>query len=213
MSETIGTMLYNLRTINHLSQDQVAEALGISRVAYTRYENGSRVPKTDIAAKLSDYFGITVQELLSGDTRVKPANNDNPRYITVPVLGTIPAGIPFEAIEDVIDYEDLPVKSFPAGAQYFGLKIKGDSMEPDYRDGDTIILRRQEECKSGEDCAVMVNGNDATFKRVRLHENGITLQPLNIKYEPKFYTADEVRDLPIRIIGIVVEIRRRVGRR
>ena len=85
-------------------------------------------------------------------------------------------------------------------------------MEPEYRDGDTIIVQQQERCNSGDDCAVMVNGDDATFKRVRLHENGLTLQPLNTKYDPRYFTASEVESLPVRILGVVVEIRRKVKR-
>ena len=129
-----------------------------------------------------------------------------------PVPGRIPAGIPIEAIEEIEDWEDFPVSDTVQGRQYFGLKIRGDSMEPEYRDGDTIIIQQQERCNSGDDCAVMVNGDDATFKRVRLHDNGLTLQPLNSKYEPRYFSAQEVQSLPVRILGIVVEIRRKVRR-
>ena len=215
MNNPAGTILFELRTKNNLTQDQVAEAIGISRVAYTRYENGSRIPKTDIAARLSEYFGISLKELLSGVKEESEKNIEvkEKEYVRIPVMGSIPAGIPFEAIQNIEDYEDLPVSMINPGAQYFGLRVKGDSMEPEYLDGDTIILQRAEECVSGDDCAVMINGDDATFKRVRLQENGLTLQPLNHKYEPRFFTAKEVRDLPVRIIGVVVEVRRRIRRK
>lgn len=83
-------------------------------------------------------------------------------------------------------------------------------MLPEYRAGDVLILRKQEDCETGDDCAVMVNGSDATFKRIRRNEKGITLQPLNPAYDPTFYTNHEVIDLPVRIIGIVVEVRRKI---
>ena len=214
MSNPSGTILFELRNKNNLTQDQVAEAVGISRVAYTRYENGSRVPKTEIAARLSEYFGISIKELLTGAREPEEEDiNKEKKYVTVPVLGSIPAGVPFEAIQNIEDYEDLPAAMINPGAQYFGLRVKGDSMEPEYLDGDTIILQRVEECNSGEDCAVMINGDDATFKRVRLQENGLTLQPLNHKYEPRFFTAREVREIPVRIIGVCVEVRRRIRRK
>ena len=99
------------------------------------------------------------------------------------------------------------------GKQYFGLKVKGDSMYPEYLDGDTLILLKQEDCESGEDCVVMVNGNDGTFKRVFKNENGIILQPLNNSYQPMIYTNEQIENLPVRIIGVVDEIRRKKRRK
>lgn len=82
-------------------------------------------------------------------------------------------------------------------------------MYPDYLDGDTIILEKIEDCESGEDCIVMVNGNDGTFKRVIKSENGIILQPLNTAYSPMIYSNEQIETLPIKIIGKVVELRRK----
>lgn len=127
-----------------------------------------------------------------------------------PVLGTIPAGVPLEAIGDALDYEELPESMFSGGREYFALKIQGDSMLLRYEDGDVVILRKQETCESGQDCAVLVNGNDATFKRVRMNEKTLTLQPLNPAYEPMVYTTKEVAELPVRILGVAVELRRTV---
>ena len=81
-------------------------------------------------------------------------------------------------------------------------------MSPRYEDGDTIILRKQDTCNSGQDCAVMVNTDEATFKRVRITESGIALMPINPAYEPKFYTNKEVIELPVRILGVVIQLRR-----
>ena len=126
------------------------------------------------------------------------------------MLGSIPAGVPIEAVEDIEDWEDLPESMFKGGAEYFALKVKGDSMFPKYEDGDVLILRRQDSCESGQDCAVMVNGGEASFKRIRLSEHGVTLQPLNPKYDPLFFTNQEVINLPVRILGVVVELRRTI---
>ena len=172
-----------------------------------------------IAGEVAKIYGCTIDELMRGEKKepermVEYVPSDrSKKFIRVPVLGRIPAGIPIEAIEDVEDWEDFPISDTIQGRQYFGLKVKGDSMEPEYRDGDTIIVQQQETCNSGDDCAVMVNGDDATFKRVRLHEDGLTLQPLNTKYDPRFFTAKEVQSLPVRILGVVVEIRRKVRRK
>lgn len=118
-------------------------------------------------------------------------------------------GIPIEAIEDVLDEEEIPSSWLKGDKQYFGLKVKGDSMLPDYKDGDTIILLKTITCESGDDCVVMINGSDGVFKRVFINENGIILQPLNSAYSPLIFSNKEVVEKSIRIIGKVVELRRK----
>lgn len=207
-----------LRKQRKLSQTQLANMLGVTQAAVSSWEANGVPPGIENAKKIAEIFGVSVDELLKGE-RSEPIkeieyvpSDRTKKFIRVPVLGRIPAGIPIEAIEDIEDWEDYPVSDTIRGRQYFGLKVAGDSMEPEYRDGDTIIIQQQDTCNSGDDCAVMVNGDDATFKRVRLHENGLTLQPLNSKYDPRFFTASEVESLPVRILGVVVEIRRKVKR-
>ena len=125
------------------------------------------------------------------------------------VYGTIPAGIPMECIEDIMDTEEISADMLRGGKQYFGLRVRGNSMEPEYLEGDTLILEKVDDCESGDDCVVMVNGNDGTFKRVFKNENGIILQPLNPSYSPMVYTNEQIETLPIKILGIVVEFRRK----
>jgi len=195
--------LRSLRERMGVSQQDVATALGVSRQVYNNYELGKREPDFDMAMRLAGYFQCSVDYMIG--------NSDNaPNAIQVPVLGTITAGIPIEAIEDIIDVEELPMDMRRGGREYFGLKIKGDSMEPEYRDGDVVILMKASTCESGDDCAVMVNGEDATFKRVIRQEKGIVLQPINTAgYVPSFYSYEDVENLPISIIGVFAELRRK----
>lgn len=122
--------------------------------------------------------------------------------------GRIPAGIPLEMIEDVIDYEEISNDMLKGGKEYFALKVTGDSMFPEYLDGDVLIVLKIEDCESGQDAIVSVNGFDATFKRVFKSDNGITLQPLNNNYPPQFYSNKDIKNMPIKILGIVKQIRR-----
>ncbi|MCI5543442.1 MAG: helix-turn-helix domain-containing protein [Mollicutes bacterium] len=142
---------------------------------------------------------------------------DNGRYIEteiktikIPVLGKVPAGTPIEAIQDVIGYENIPATMLNSGENYFALKIDGNSMSPDYKNGDIIIVKQQEDCNSGDDCVVMVNGDDATFKRVIKQNNAIILKPLNNEYEPYYFTSKEIITKPVKIIGVAIEIRRKL---
>lgn len=84
-------------------------------------------------------------------------------------------------------------------------------MYPFYNTGDTVIFQKTNDCESGSHCAVMVNGNDATFKKVIKNEAGITLVPLNEDYEPVFYSNKQIKELPVRVIGVAKEIRRKLS--
>ncbi len=120
-------------------------------------------------------------------------------------------GIPIEAIEDIIDYEEIPQNWLTGDKEYFALKIKGNSMYPFYNDGDIVIFQKVSDCESGSHCAVMVNGNDAVFKKVIKSEVGIILQPLNEDYEPTLYSNKQIKELPVTIIGVAKEIRRKLN--
>ena len=115
-----------------------------------------------------------------------------------------------EMIEDIVDWEDISEEMLKGGKQYFALKIKGDSMFPEYLNGDVIIVLKQDDCENGQDCVVAVNGDDATFKRVFKYDNGITLHPLNNKFMPMFYSNEDIQSKPVKILGVVKQIRRKI---
>ncbi len=128
----------------------------------------------------------------------------------IPILGSIPAGIPLEAIEDIIDYEEIPLDWTRGGKEYFALQVRGNSMYPRYEEGDVIILRKQDEWESGKDCAVRVDGNEATFKRVKITDDGIILQAINPDYDSYAFSAKDMESVPVKLLGVVVELRRKI---
>jgi lexA repressor len=110
-----------------------------------------------------------------------------------------------------LDWEEIPSSWTNREREYFGLRVKGDSMYPKYLEGDTVILRKQSTCDSGDDCAVLVNGDEATLKQILLRDGGsVELHPINPAYPPRTYTTAEVEAIPVQIIGIVVELRRKI---
>lgn len=187
--------------INNKDRNEVARDLNIPYSTLADWYNGNKYPRIDKIQLLADYFDIKKSDLV--EKRSLKKNR-------IPVLGKIPAGIPIEMIEDVIDYEDISEEMLKGDREYFGLKVSGDSMTPKYLDGDVLIVQKADDCESGQDCIVMVNGDDGTFKRVIKNKDGIILQPLNPNYEIKFYSNDEIEKLPIKILGVVKEIRRTV---
>lgn len=198
-----------LRAEKNIKQADLAKYLNVSPAAMSGYETGKFEAELGTYEKMAEYFGVTLDFLLGRDTP------KNPEAIRIPVLGSVPAGIPLEAVEDIIDWEEIPRSMSTGGREYFALQVKGDSMWPDYLPGDVVIVRRQPTCLSGEDCVVYVNGYDATLKQVRLDEtdHSLTIIPRNQSYPPRTFTQEEIQSLPVSIAGVVVELRRKVGRK
>ena len=189
--------------INNKDRNEVARDLNIPYSTLADWYNGNKYPRIDKIQLLADYFNIKKSDLVENRNNILKKSR-------IPVLGRIPAGIPIEMIEEVIDFEDISEEMLKGDREYFGLKVSGDSMTPKYLDGDVLIVQKADDCESGQDCIVMVNGDDGTFKRVIKNKDGIILQPLNPNYEIKFYSNDEIEKLPIKILGVVKEIRRTV---
>lgn len=204
----MGDRIKNLRISHNMTQEELGKKIGVQKSAIRKYEKGEVVNiKRATIETLSKIFNVSPSYLMCIDDN----NNHNIlKTNRIPVLGKIPAGIPIELIEDVIDYEEISEEMLRGDKEYFGLKVKGNSMEPKYLDGDVLIVQKVDDCESGQDCIVMVNGDDGTFKRVIKNKDGIILQPLNPNYEIKFYTNKQIEELPIRILGVVKEIRRSI---
>lgn len=185
----MNNIIKKLRTTAGLTQEELAQKLDVHPQSVWAWEHGKTTPKGKRLKALADFFGVS-EELIKSPQLKR----------TVAVLGTIPAGIPLESIEDIIDYEDIP-NSWQG--EYFGLRVRGDSMFPKYLDGDTIIVKVQSTCDNGQDCVVQVNGFDATLKSVYIKDGYFELRPYNKKY-------DVLRFADIRILGVVKEIRRKV---
>jgi repressor LexA len=191
-----------------MTQKQLADKICVDCSAVTKWETGKANPDFEKQMALADIFGVSIDYLLG---RVSEKHSDS-NYISVPVYGRIPAGIPTEAIEDILDYEDIPKDWLNGDKEYFSLQVKGDSMFPAYQDGDRVIFQKASTAETGDDAAVMVNGDDATFKRIERSTAGVILKPLNPVYETKFYSNEEIEALPVRVIGIAKELRRSVKR-
>mgnify|MGYP005789125947 CR=1 FL=1 len=224
-NKELGEYLKQIRKSRDLSLRQVDYKSDVSFSHLSMIENGTRKPSPLTLKELAKiynldyidlyekagYIDLAEAERFDNSTNKKKSNSSNSAVVFV--YGSIPAGVPMECIEDIIDTEEIPVDMLRGGKQYFGLRVKGNSMEPDYLDGDTLILEKADDCESGDDCVVMVNGNDGTFKRVIKNENGIILQPLNSEYYPLVFSNEQIGSLPVRVIGIVEESRRRKGRK
>jgi len=206
MGNTLGDRLRALREQSGKTQRELAALLCINRVSYTQYENNKRTPPPDTLRKLAIIFNVSVDYLLGND--VMKANAAK-KGVKIPVLGRVVAGVPIDAVQEILDYEEITPEMAATG-DYFALQVKGSSMEPTLRDGDIVIVKKQSTVDSGDIAIVLVNGNDATVKEIKESPAGITLIGHNAAiYTPQFYSNKDIQNLPIQIIGKVVEMRRK----
>lgn len=189
-----------LRIAAGLKQSDLANRLNVKPNTISNWETEKSYPDLDSLRKMSVIFEVSVDYILGGNSVGKSAG------IRIPVLGDVAAGIPIEAITDVVDYEEID-GALAATGEFFALKLKGDSMEPRMRDGDVVIVRKQDDAETGDTVVVLVNGDSATVKKIKYGPDGISLIPTNPVHDVQFYSRADVERLPVRVIGKVVELR------
>ena len=189
-----------------LSAETIAERIHVSPTTIYRYEKGDieKVPSDvliEIAAALH-----TTPAYLMGWEEDESAATSSPNAVKIPVLGRVAAGLPITAVENILDYEEIP-HSLAATGEFVALQIKGQSMEPRIYEGDIVIVRVQPTAETGDLAVVIVNGDEATVKKIKILPEGILLQPFNPTYQPMFYSCSDIENNPVRIFGKVVELR------
>lgn len=203
-----NTFLELLKENNKKAID-VSRATGIPSSTFSDWKKGKSSPKQEKLKKIADYFGVTLEYLMTGEEEPSKKHNvsTHSRHgVPINVLGRVAAGIPIEAVEEIIDIEEISEDMEKTG-EFFGLQIHGDSMEPRMLDGDVVIVRRQDDAESGDIVIAMVNGDDATCKRIRKYKDGIELISNNPSYKPMYFSNYEIENKPVKIIGKVVELR------
>lgn len=197
---TIGNNVRKARKKAGLTQQELAKLTNLSRSYIGDIEKDRYNPSLSTLKAIA----IATNQPLNA---IITSQNNTPKGVRIPVLGKVVAGIPVEAITDIIDYEEITEDMAKTG-EFFALQVKGDSMAPRIRENDVVIVRKQSTVENKDVAIVLVNGSEATIKEVQFQENGITLIGWNpAVYTPHFYSAKEIKTLPIEIIGKVVELR------
>lgn len=212
---TVGERIKRVREKTGMSQVDFADKINVSKQTLYKYENNliTNIPsdKIEAVAKVS---GVSPAYLMGWESEEEMNQADSfiaeekPTATTINVYGTVSAGIPLEMIEDIIDTEDIPEKMSKTG-KFFGLRIKGDSMTPTICDGDVVIVRQQDDAETGDIVIATVNGEEATCKRLRKYKDGIELIAINPSYQSYEFTNAEILQKPVKILGKVVESRRK----
>ena len=206
---TLSKNIRYLRNKNNWGQDFLAEKLGYkSYTTIQKCEYGVSDPHLKTLDKLAKLFGVDIDDLNNKDLTTAFHTERKISGVSIPIVSTIVAGMPADAYEDIMGYEEISHELAKTG-DFVCLKVKGDSMSPVIQDGDLVVIRQQKDVESGDIAAVRINGDEATLKKVQKSPNGITLIAYNpTVYEPHFYSNKEIEELPVEVDGKVVEMKR-----
>lgn len=224
----LGDIIKEYRITNKLTMQEFSKISGLSKGYISMLEknkhpqnNKEIVPSIDTFYKVATAMNISLNALLEKvspdqiislqDDPTEPSNVtpvEINQSVRIPVYGRIPAGVPIEAIEDIETYIDVDA-DIVENNSIIALRVVGSSMYPKYLDGDIVVIKCQPDCENGQDCAVRVNGDDVTLKKVYKEVDGILLQPINPEYMAhKYDYHDELN--PVSIIGVIIELRRKI---
>lgn len=211
--KSVGKLIYDRRTELGITQKEVADFVGVSEATVSRWESGhidnmrrDRIASLSKILRLSPLAIMGIDDTDDLSSRLPNMVSIEARTFRVPIVGRVAAGKPIVADEEIIGYEYIDKKYSKDGHEYFGLRIVGKSMEPTIMDGDIVIVRRQRYVENGEIAIVLIDGEEATAKEVKESAEGLTLIGHNAAvYTPHFYSAEEVKNLPVQIIGRVVQ--------
>lgn len=213
--DTFQNRLYKAMTIKNMKQVNLVEKTGLDKTLINKYLSGKTNAKQDKLTILADALNVNEIWLMGYD--VPMDRNLNSLNITplselqqteIPILGKVKAGYNYLADENKIGRTYLDYK--PSDPEnYYALQITGDSMEPLFSDGDIAIVHKQDNFESGNTCIVLINGDEATVKKVVRMEDGIDLIAMNPYYPVRHFSNEDMKEIPVKIIGKVVEARKR----
>ncbi len=213
MNNQFATRLKQAMDLRGIKASELSEKAKIPKSAISQYLSGLYEAKQKSIFKLANVLDVSEGWLMGLDVPMERNTDDMLKEIgaiplsetdtvKIPILGTVKAGYNYLAQENIIDYISFKVDGSDK-ENYYGLYVTGDSMEPLFDEGDTVIVHRQDDFENGDYCVVLINGDEATVKQVYKGDNGIMLKANNPYYPPRIFTKEEIRDLPVKVIGVV----------
>lgn len=209
--DTFQNRLKKAMNIRNMKQVELVERTGLDKTLINKYLSGVTNAKQDKLTILSEALNINEVWLMGYDIpmdkNIKLDKLGNP-VAEIPLLGTVKAGYNYMAQENWEGIIEVDKDIIKDGSDYFALKIKGDSMYPVLIEGDIVIIKKQEDFENGDIVVAIINGNEATIKKGKKSESSILLQPFNNNYEPLIFTNEEIKTIPVTIVGIVKQLKR-----
>ena len=188
-------------------RNDICRDLNFKYTTFTDWYNGKKYPRIDKIEMLANYFNIKKSDLIENHeddilNKIGAIPISDIDVTNIPLLGTVKAGYDYLAQENIIDYISFKVDGTDK-ENYYALNVVGDSMTPLFDDGDTVIVHKQDDFENGDNCVVLINGEEATIKKVYKDNTGIELKAVNPYYPPRVFSKEDIKDLPVKIIGVV----------
>lgn len=191
--------------LNNKDRNDICKDLQFPYTTFAEWYNGNIYPRIDKIELIANYFGIKKSDLIERKDRTDKLGNP---VMSIPILGTVKAGYNYLAQENWVGTIDIEKSLVGTDNNYFALKVKGDSMFPVLIEDDIVIIKKQNDFENGDIVVAIINGDEATIKKGKKSEVGILLQPLNNSYEPLIFTYNEMKNIPVIIVGIVKQLKR-----
>lgn len=205
--DTFQNRLKKAMNLRNIKQVDLVEKTKIDKTLINKYLAGVSNAKQDKLTILAEALNVNEVWLMGYDIAMEPINIKTNDKIKIPLLGTVKAGYDYLAEENIVGYESIDNVSDKEN--YYALTVTGDSMEPLFSDGDIAIVHKQNDFESGNTCIVLINGDEATVKKVVRMEDGIDLIAMNPYYPKKHFSKEDMQEIPVKVIGKVVEARKR----
>ncbi len=208
--DTFQKRLEKALKFRNIKPVELHEKTGISESLLSKYLSGNAIARQRKITLISDALKINPVWLMGYDVPMEEVKTDklgNP-ISEIPLLGTVKAGYDYMAQENWEGMIEVDKDVIKDGADYFALKIKGDSMSPVLIENDIVVIKKQEDFENGDLVVAIINGDEATIKKGRKNDTSIVLQPFNPNYEPLIFTNDEMKTIPVTIVGIVKQLKR-----
>lgn len=213
--EKVGARLKYARELRNISLEKAGEVIGVHKSTILRWERGNTEKfKIPVLETLANLYNVNPAWLMGYDVPMErnlttlKVNELGNSIVSIPILGTVKAGYDYLAQENWIGTIDVETSLFGNGKDYFALKVHGNSMSPVLIENDIVIIKKQNDFENGDIVVAIINGDEATIKKGKKNDNSILLQPLNPSYEPLIFTYDEMKTIPVTIIGIVKQLKR-----
>lgn len=208
--DTFSNRLQKALNLSNMKQVDLVERTGLDKTLINKYLAGIMKAKQDKLTILAQVLNVNEVWLMGYDIpmdrNIKLDDLGNP-IVQIPLLGVVKAGYNYLAEENWIGTIDVD-KKLAENSELFALKVKGDSMSPTLIEDDIVIIKKQDDFENGDIVVAIINGEEATIKKGKKSEAGILLQPLNSNYEPLIFTYDEMKTIPVTIVGIVKQLKR-----
>ena len=209
----MGKRLKELRLKKGATQEEVGKVINVTKPTIMKYEKGlvENLKRSSIE-KLAEYFNVTPSYLMCLDEPNKDKFGNS--VVSIPLVGDVRAGYNYLAEENWQGTKEIKEELAKTG-DFFALRIKGQSMFETLWENDIVAVKKQDFANDGDIAVVLINGDEATVKKIRILDNGIKLIPLNRRINPNtqepyfedmFFSKEDLETKPVKIIGVVKQL-------